>query len=105
MTIETESSGKPREIKRCDKCQDHHAGRPALRLGWPGERKPIGATSRSKCRFSKCPVTHKEISWCNKARLRGAKVWAQLPGAGPRAWGPKPQRTAGKVIGGGPSTW
>ena len=40
----------------------------------------------------------KEISWCNKARLRGAstsraraKVWAQLPGAGPRAWGCKLQ--------------
>ena len=41
----------------------------------------------------------KEISWCNKARLRGAstsraraKVWAQLPRAGPRAWGCKLQR-------------
>ena len=38
-------------------------------------------------------ISRKEISWCNKARLRGAstsraraKVWAQLPGAGPRAW-------------------
>ena len=35
----------------------------------------------------------KEISWCNKARLRGAstsraraKVLSQLSGAGPRAW-------------------
>ena len=36
-------------------------------------------------------TSRKEISWCNKARLRGAsteraraKVWAQLPaGAGP----------------------
>ena len=43
-------------------------------------------------------TSRKEISWCNKARLRGAstsrarlQVWAQLPGAGPRAWGPKPQ--------------
>ena len=43
----------------------------------------------------------KEISWCNKARLRGAstsraraKVWAQLPGAGPRAWGCKLQGLA-----------
>ena len=41
-------------------------------------------------------TSRKEISWCNKARLRGAstsraraKVWAQLPGPGPRAWGSK----------------
>ena len=28
LTIETESSEKPQEIKRCKKCQDHHAGQP-----------------------------------------------------------------------------
>ena len=34
----------------------------------------------------------KEISWCNKARLRGASTSrAQLPGAGPRAGGCKLQ--------------
>ena len=49
-------------------------------------------------------TSRKEISWCNKARLRGAstsraraKVWAQLPGAGPRAWGP-PWRRGGSQL-------
>ena len=55
------------------------------RLGWPGERKSIGATSRSKCRFSKSPDKHLA------QRNQLVKAWAQLPGAGPRAWGPKPQ--------------
>ena len=48
----------------------------------------------------------KEISWCNKARLRGAstsraraKVWAQLPGAGPRAWGCKLQGLGAPLAG------
>ena len=53
----------------------------------------------------------KEISWCNKARLRGAstsraraKVWAQLPGAGPRAWGCKLQEGWGvRGLGPGPT--
>ena len=51
----------------------------------------------------------KEISWCNKARLRGAstsraraKVWAQLPGAGPRAWGCKLQGLGAPAWGPGP---
>ena len=87
--------GKPQEIKRCDKCQDHHAGRPALRLGWPGERKSIRATSSTKNVVTQnllVSTSRKEISWCNKARLRGAstsraraKVWDQLPEAGPGA--------------------
>ena len=49
-------------------------------------------------------TSRKEISWCNKARLRGAstsraraKVWAQFPGAGPRAWG-----FGGRRLGPGP---
>ena len=119
MTIETEFSGKPQEIKRCDKCQDHHAGRPALRLGWPGERKSIGATSRSKYRFSKSPGEHlaqrnqlQGYEGASTSRAR-AKVWAQLPGAqglwgvqglGPGstgAWGPEFQ----KAWGPGPSGW
>ena len=88
MTIETESSGKPQEIKRCDKCQDHHAGRPALCLGWPGERKSIGATSRSNRRFSKSPGEHRAKKSVDATR-QGYGV-RQLQGpepAGRWAWG------------------
>ena len=41
------------EARFAGACQDQHAGRPAASLGWPGERKSIGATSRGKRRFSK----------------------------------------------------
>ena len=85
--------GKPQEIKRCDKCQDHHAGRPALRLEWPGERKSIGATSRSKCRFSKspgAPRAKKSIGEQGKVTVTGAwglglDLKAPSPGVGARA--------------------
>ena len=40
-------------------------------------------------------TSRKEITWCNKARAR-AKVWAQVSGAGPRAWG---------RLGPGPRAW
>ena len=36
------------EARFAGACQDQHAGRPAPSLGWPGERKSIGATSREK---------------------------------------------------------
>ena len=96
------------EIKRCDKCQDHHAGRPALRLGWPGERKSIGATSRSKCRFSKSPGEHlaqrnqlvqqvwsRFRGWAAPCRGLGpgrTGAWGPAWGPGPQgAWGPGPR--------------
>ena len=46
-------------------------------------------------------TSRKEISWCNKARLRvngRAKVWAQLPGAA-RAWGPRAWAGASRGLG------
>ena len=43
------------EARFAGACQDQHAGRPAPSLGWPGERKSIGATSREKAR-AKVPV-------------------------------------------------
>ena len=56
-------------------CQDQHAGRPAPSLGWPGERKSIGATSRGKRRFS--------------------RAWGQGLGArAPKSLGPRPARQA-----------
>ena len=39
------------EARFAGACQDKHAGRPAPSLGWPGERKSIGATSQGKSRF------------------------------------------------------
>ena len=54
-TARRKSSGA--EARFAGACQDQHAGRSAPSLGWPGERKSIGATSRGKRRFSK-------ISWC-----------------------------------------
>ena len=36
------------EARFAGACQDQHAGRPAPSLGWPGERKSIGATNREK---------------------------------------------------------
>ena len=53
-------------------CQDQHAGHPAPSLGWPGERKSIGATSRGKRRI------------CGESQNYGA--WGP-PSLGPRAWG------------------
>ena len=73
-------------------CQDQHAGRPAPSLGWPGERKSIGATSRGKRRF-----WQKQISRCNKSRLGLPGTWGPGTWAGasrglgpgrPGAWGP-----------------
>ena len=62
-------------------CQDQHAGRPAPSLGWPGERKSIGATSRGKRRFSLLLVCtwRKEIS---RAKVTG------LGARAPRSLGP-----------------
>ena len=34
------------EARFAGACQDKHAGRPAPSLGWPGERKSIGATEK-----------------------------------------------------------
>ena len=58
-------------------CQDQHAGRPAPSLGWPGERKSIGATSRGKRCF-----WQKQISRCNKSRLGLPGAWGPGLGAG-----------------------
>ena len=43
-TARRKSSGARSQV--CGACQDQRAGRPAPSLGWPGERKAIGATSR-----------------------------------------------------------
>ena len=78
------------EARFAGACQDQHAGRPAPSLGWPGERKSIGATSRGKRCFSNISwwAPGKRISRCNKPRLRG--LGPGLPGA----WqaGPQNQR-------------
>ena len=59
-------------------CQDQHAGRPAPSLGWPGEKKSIGATSRGKRRFSK-------ISWWALAKGNQLVQQAKITGLGARA--------------------
>ena len=93
MTIETESSGET-------------AGNQAVRQVSGPSRRPsgtsLGVAGRTEINWPQAEAnvvsqnllvstSRKEISWCNKARLRGAstsraraKVWAQLPGAG--AW-------------------
>ena len=58
------------EARFAGACQDQHAGRLAPSLGWPGERKSIGATNREKA---------------IQPRLQG--LGPGLPGAWPRAWG------------------
>ena len=57
------------EARFAGACQDQHAGRPAPSLGWPGERKSIGATNREKA---------------TEPRLQGL---GPGQGLGPRAWG------------------
>ena len=47
----TARSQAVQEARFAGPCQDQHAGCPAPSLGWPGERKSIGATSRGKRRF------------------------------------------------------
>ena len=74
------------EARFAGACQDKHAGRPAPSLGWPGERKSIGATSRGKRRF-----WQKQISRCNKSRLGLPEAWGPGLGAGAsRGLGPGP---------------
>ena len=79
-TARRKSSGaRVQEARFAGACQDQHAGRPAPSLGWPGESKSIGATSRGKRRFSK-------ISWWVKGNqsVQQAKVTGLGAGLGPR---------------------
>ena len=118
MTIETESSGET-------------AGNQAVRQVSGPSRRPsgtsLGVAGRTEinwCHAEANVVTQnllvstlrKEISWCNKARLRGAstsraraKVWAQLgvqaPGfGGPGLAGPQGLGWGVQGLGPGP-TW
>ena len=79
-----------RKARFAGACQDQHAGRPAPSLGWPSERKSIGATSRGKRRFSKiswwAPRKRKSVG----ATSQGYGAWgAGFQGLGTQAWGPE----------------
>ena len=70
------------EARFAGACQDQHAGRPAPSLGWPGERKSIGATRRGKRRFSK--ISSSAI--IERKSVQQTKVTRAPRGLGPRAW-------------------
>ena len=74
------------EARFAGACQDQHAGRPAPSLGWPGERKSIGATSRQASFLKNLLVGERKS--VGATSLGGAGASRGLGPGPPGAWGP-----------------
>ena len=80
MTLEADQAVQ--EARFAGARQDQHAGRPALSLGWPGERKSIVQQAETSVE------TGKEIAW--------------VQGLGPQGLGPGPPGLWGRGLHPGP---